>query len=272
MSDAQMMIGTGVDPRAESAALKEPRSTRFRWKKILIWVIAGFCLITFWVLRLLVSEPGYWKMRGEFLEATADPKLMEIAEILERRLLAGFTGVSTAAHSMDGLEGDQPDTRVLRIYVNEVNTWLNQRLGPWLSNQRYRMPNQIQEPMIAIEDGNLIVAFRYNASVLRPIVSGVFGIDLEEDGQIKVRYKGLRGGRMPLPAATVTQLLVNSDKPESQTAHFAQLLQAMDGETFDPVLTVDEHKIRIMDVQFTPRAIDLTISPEPKAHPVSKAR
>ena len=256
---ASSMGDVSIRP-SELSAAGESRSFCFRWKKVLVLVIAFFCVTAISGYALLRAEPSYWKQRRRFLQSHTPQQLMEMGESLERRLLAGLTGVSTAANSVEALDVADQGPRVVRISVDEVNAWLDQRLKGWLGNQGHKLPKEVKEPMIAIEDDNLVIAFRYQTKGFDQIVSGFFGIRILEDGQAKVERRGISGGKLPLPAETITQQLSHSDKPSSQTAQAAKLLEAIDGKAFDPVVTVDEHLIRILDIKLQPDGIELSIA------------
>ena len=236
------------------------RMFQIRWKILLILVFAIFCAMGLGGYGLLKAEPSYWKQRRAFLESHTPEQLMKMAEALERRLLAGLTGVSTSADSGDRVDGSSGGgARTVRISTDEVNAWLDQRLGGWLSNQGKKLPKQMREPMIAVADDSLIFAFRYVGQNLDQIVSGIFSIEIQPDRQASVRLRGIRGGNLPLPAGTITHSLAGGDD-DSQASQAAKMLEALDGQSFDPVITVDAQKIRILEIHLRPQQINLTVA------------
>ncbi len=79
----------------------------------------------------------------------------------------------------------------------QINGWLSVELP---KNFPHALPSQIQEPRIAIRDGDIFLACRYTSERMKTVLSLQVEVGLtENENEIALRVRGIRAGILPLP-------------------------------------------------------------------------
>lgn len=236
-------------------------------------VIGGWC---YWLWK---AEPVYWVEHEKFLQQTTPQERLVMAESVEKRILdmlsvavstgdaSSHTGgdASSASGSGDSVsqavttaEG-QAATKVsaktvknpdavhsLLMTTNELNAWMDQRLDGWAANQGLTIPDFIEEPMLAIEGKDMVIAFRYKKPPISQVVSLVSRVEIEK-GEAIIRVRGVRGGRLRLPGVKAASKVVGSRGGNSKIGDIAEkITEVFDGKTFDPVIKLNHQRIRML--------------------------
>ncbi len=237
----------------------------------------------YWLWR---SPPVYWQDHQQYLQRTTVQERLALAQSVERRILEEFnavpvnspassntsnvSNVSQGNDAVTALIGTvQPHvTKTVSLSIEEVNAWIDQRLKDWASNQGTSIPEYVTDPMVAIEGDNLVIAFKFDKPNLKQVVSAVTRIEIDKSqndqaGQARIRIVKIKGGRLRIPAVkTLSQAVEKQAKSSSELADMAsKITETFDGQIFDPVLKLNNQKIRIVSLQLKhePRGIELSI-------------
>jgi hypothetical protein len=254
---------------------------------LVLAVVAGYC---YW---LWSSPPGYWTQRQALKRQVSEAERTQAAENLEKRYwrMLSYTGpdepdgdggsIPNPGHAPNPAGNPNAATgpasqgyglRLLIVSVDEANAWLDTKLQPWLANQsgwlkknNLRWPPEVSEPMVAIEDGAIVLAFRYTGKDFTQIISVVGDVSVPADGKIKFQVKSIRGGDLPLPAKTMTsQMRDRVDKARRQMLD--QIASTFDGKTFDaawPHPMDDRQRVKLLGLRVRKDDVAIEIRIEP---------
>ncbi len=235
---------------------------------LIVLVLSG--VVGAWCYWLWKSEPTYWVEHEKYLQSTTPEQRLVIAESVEKRIFdklsavvssGGAGGSSSAAGSggqgsgsakniEDGVAAamaENPDAvHSLLLTTEEINAWMNQRLDGWASNQGVSIPDFIEEPMLAIEGENLVIAFRFEKPPISQVVSLVSRVVIKK-GEAIIQVRGIRGGRLRMPGVKAASKAVGSRGGSSEFAKAAEkITEVFDGKAFDPVIKLNHKKIRML--------------------------
>lgn len=267
------------DSPAEAAATPDPTGRRWlTWRKVILLVIGGICLLGvagavggYWLLQ---ATPVYWQQRQQYLTSLSLQDLKREAESLERRILNELSYVSSGS-PLEG-EGTQQNAqgagqdsdvaiphepRTVSLTINEVNAWMAKRLKSWMKNQQMHIPKGVTDPMVAVQDEHLVLAFQFDSGELSSVISLLFTVEIQDNHEAQIKLNKMRGGRLPLPTGIVHRLGTAGTSAKHQQ-QIASLAEAFDGMTFDPVMRFDQQQIRVLAIGLHPDRIDLTIQAE----------
>lgn len=184
------------------------------------------------------AQPSYW---SDANVAAADALVeaeRRAALDLERRMIS--------------LVGSTPRAEKVAIPLSAANAWLHERLGDWLSHQqpaageeksepgRSRAASTVRacRPMLAIDSGRLVLAFRLPLSRGATVHSLLFEPAAVSPRRMGLRLAAARMGRLPLPLAAVRSRL-QSIVGQLDSADAAWLTAALSGDPFDPLAGSD---------------------------------
>jgi len=172
-------------------------------------------LVVGWIWWRWNREPGYWKVNERFVEDTGRSTLSDLAGGAEQKVLGGLSGQAV---------------RDVELSSDEINAWLAVRLEMWVANQGLVLPDEVSKFMVHTEDGQVVVAFRVIKQELRQIVSMVFDVAVDQDGQVVLHLDQIRGGSLPVDPEWVGEQF--GDKMDNGTVR--QLQRLTDGLSIDP--------------------------------------
>lgn len=157
----------------------------------------------------------------------------------------------------------QTGTREIEMTVGEVNAWLATRSEKWLANEGLSTPEQINDPMIAIEGERVVIGFHFSEGDFSQWVSLSLDVDTSSTGQATVRLAGVRGGRLPLPAKRALERGEEelADRVGRQTWQEARA--ALDGQTVDARFRLDQRLATLVDFEAKGNKVLLTVRVEP---------
>lgn len=267
-----------------------PNKRRLNLRTIFIVCIAalfGTGLVLYWLWK---SEPRYWKEHQEFLQTHPPQQIQEMAHDVERRvldklsLLTSGGGVGAAA----GATGFTPETgepgsvavlaagtgqpQTISLTLDEANAWIAARLDDWLENRYQRLPQGVKDPMLAIEDGQPVLAFKYETDQLQTVVSFVFDLTIGGDGRATLKLLKMRAGKLPVPANLVNKGLTQTAADQQLQDKLAQFAKTLDGYRFSPIVKINNKRLRMLAFKLRDNGMDVTVraDPNPYAPPPAK--
>jgi len=231
-----------------------------RYRRVLLLLVVVLALGGGWAYWLWRSEPAYWQQRRSFFEQHTAQQRMVLAESVEQRILATLSDVSIAA--VDESE-DAADKGTVFLTIDEINAWVDQRLYDWAANQGSTIPDFITEPMLAIVDGELVIAFLYDSPSIRQIFSIECDVLLEDDRAV-IKVLSVSGGRLQIPAVQAASKAVG--RVQGQESEMAQMTdritEAFDGLAFDPILKLGQQKVLLKAFELEPDGARLVFKPD----------
>jgi len=112
----------------------------------------------------------------------------------------------------------RPADKPWQVEVDQahVNQWIAARLPQWAENQQVDLPRWLANPMIAIREGEVIVAAQVTTEKLNKVVSFVYAPRVDEAGVVWLDVKRVYGGRLPVPYEMVWQRALSKIDPNDQ--------------------------------------------------------
>src|SRR5690606_10282017 len=130
------------------------------------------------------KAPAYWQ-QNEKLLASDNATLLQLANTLEQRAL----------RELSGSQQPLPPSRTVHVSFEEINAWIHVKLEDYLTNRGHGLPREIRHPMLAGEDGVLIVAFEYRTPSIQQVVSIRLEPQFDEEGtRFKLNLLGAHAG------------------------------------------------------------------------------
>ncbi|MEE9212741.1 MAG: hypothetical protein V3U29_08820 [Phycisphaeraceae bacterium] len=265
----------GTEPATARSATRRGGVRRLLVRASLLCV-ALLCVaggVGYWLWQ---SEPAYVTRTRALLQSKSHGELEQMASSLENRIVSELTSISptsgtgSSTHSNAAvtatlesrITGDAGDVRTISVSLDEVNAWMAVKLNAWLANQHKTLPDEITEPMVAVRDDKLVLAFRYVSDRLDQVVSLDFTVELQDGQEATIKLLGIRGGKLPLPAGTAAKLMPKTADSDQQGV-IEKLAKAFDGMSFDPVANIDaSRKARVIGLALRPDGLDVTVRVE----------
>lgn len=234
---------------------KMPRST---WGRVQLALLAAVTLLVLFVIVLYsVSRltPGYWK-HNEKLLASDNATLLQLANTFEQRALRDLSG----SHE------EQATTRTIHVAFAEINAWLNIKLEDYLANRKVSLPKEIRHPMLAGEDGKLILAFKLDTPQLKQVISIELQPIFEESGnRFQLKLLGAHAGVLPLPIQTLReQASAQSPDAKEQIDKVFDLLGNQWLEAVQHHPGDARQNLRLIGINISSDGLDLMLRSEPR--------
>ncbi len=240
-----------------------------------VWQVLGglgvvLVLATLWGYWQWRSKPEYWVKNQAFLAQHTPEQLMTMAESVEQRLLAavsydptlsdpGGQGLFSLAADTYAASVGGHGTRQLFLTVDEINAWINQRLAGWAANQGLTIPEYVAYPMIAIDDGRLILAFLVDRPSVNQVVSMAVHVAIQDGQDAILRVEDVILGQLGVPAEKWIGKAIQRGASPDYTHMIDQVTEALDGMSFDPVLKLHHQKIQLVAFQLKANGVLLTL-------------
>ena len=211
----------------------KPRSFRRRRlieREALVTLLAVIATVSV-VIYLVRSEPAYWKEHQQFLRENSPEQIEALAGQVEDKLrglanlgLEGGPGLIQTMSQPPGSPADtqdqtatggdtptadakQPKIKPEDVHINTEQTLklnneqlaavVQTRTEEWMKDRGYVMPNEIKDPMITIEDGKLVMAFRFVSARFTAVISGKFNLNILDNGMAELRLNRFYIGKLP---------------------------------------------------------------------------
>ena len=215
----------------------------------------------FWLLR---SEPAHWKQHQQFLQSVSPQELKAMTRKVDRQMELLVT-LSEELDQASDSQADKPLVQKVHVAIEEANVWITEKVEEWLKYRDYDMPSEVTSPMIAMEDGQLLLSFRFDTATFSQIFTAGFDVEFLENGNALLRLQNVSAGRLPLPVDGIGDY-IRSKAPDNETARKAAgWLDKLDGVEFKPSLKAGKrHKACIVDYEVTEDGITLTVRVAPR--------
>lgn len=260
------------------ASEKPPRRRRRIIRRALLGLLATIVLAAGVLVWLVRSEPAHWQEHQAYLDSTSPQEIEQTAQSVEQRVLAFakmLTGPQTAeagtiadvetqvsGEASDTNETKQPVVRKVLLKPHELNAWIAERFEDWMSYRDYDMPEQIQDPMIAVNRDDLKLSFAYRTGRFEQVFTAGFLVTFREDGKAILNLRDVAAGRLSIPADGIGDYLRDHAPDKGQANKVAGWLDKMHRIEFKPSMKLGEHKVHVLRYDVLEHGVELTVRVE----------
>lgn len=277
----------GSDPRTR-------KSLRRRTK----WAIAGLVLLvtlssiplTGWYMlsqtparytdyrkQLRQSDPVHLQQVADDLEAAVLGDLLTVDNSSGSSDSTGETTSPTHAQLIKGLKvedlGKDEQGRALRrveLGPQQVNAWLAASFSEWLEYRDFDMPAEIRSPMVDVINGKTTMFFTFESETFSQIFQAQFNLAIGEDGMATLQLDHMQAGRVPVPVASVGDLVSKAAGQAGTAQRASQWIAKIQNYRFKPAMKLpDGLKAQILDYKPVGDKLILTLRVE-RYRPSSK--
>lgn len=257
------------DPDKQFPAKKPSKHGKLIKRAVLLALLAA--VITAGVVIYLVkSEPAYWKEHERFLTETSPQQIQQLAGQVQDKLEAlANLGIEDDPSALPNPSA-QPNVRPEDVHINTEQTLtldneqlaavVQLRLDEWMQERGYVKPDEVQDPMITVSDGDLVMAFKLNAGKLDAIISGKFLLLIRDDGMAELTLKRFLVGKLPVPADMIGEHLRKQSGGDPRAAQVGEWLGKLQHFQLKPVLELEHRRrARVMAYKTLKDSLELTV-------------
>ncbi|MCC6680671.1 MAG: hypothetical protein IT445_07185 [Phycisphaeraceae bacterium] len=262
-----------------------------KWKilrRALLIVLLLIVSVMGGVVFLLRSQTPQWKEHQRFLSTHSTAQIEQLAAGAEKTieqvisgdieaLLAQSSSASaspdakpaTAPGASNGDAGEEKpidptmiridEVRKLSLTRDELAALVTARYEQWLDSRGYVKPAELTEPMIQPEGAQLVAAFKFVTRGFSQVFTARFDLVFHDDGYATLKLDSLQAGRMPIPAAEVSDYLRKNAGNSALAA--GEWLSKLEDLRFKPVLDdlPYRRRARVLGFNSEGEIVELTI-------------
>lgn len=270
----------------QSAPAKKPSKCFKLIKRAVLLVLLAVLLTTGVIIYLVKSEPAYWKQHEKFLAETSPQQMEELAEQVEDKLnkLANLgidVGDPTAQALQeltaedakpDAVAGETTEYKIKPedVHINSEQTiTLNNeqlaavvqlRMDEWMLERGYIKPKEINDPMIAVDDDNLVMAFNFKIGKFDTVISGKFNLEILDNGMAMLSLKRFLVGKLPVPADSLGEHLRKQTGGDPRAEKVGEWLGKLKEMEVKPVIELEHRRrARVMAYKILKDSLEMTV-------------
>jgi len=254
----------------------KPRKLRKLIKRTILLSLLTLTIVAVVMFYLARSEPAHWKEHQAFIHQTSPEQIAQLTDDVQSQLdLLANLGIDqsknheTTSFSIGDdplLEGVRPEDvhinqdQTLTLTNDQLAAVVQTRLDGWMQERGYIKPPEIKDPMIAVDDGKLVMAFELDAGGFKSVISGKFELTIKEDGTAELSLKRFLVGKLPVPANAIGEHLRKQSNGDERAAKVGDWLEKLQQFTFKPVLELENRRrARIQDYKLLDKGLELTV-------------
>lgn len=124
----------------------------------------------------------------------------------------------------------------------------------------YVKPKEIEDPMIVVEDDNLVMAFKLKAGKFDAIISGKFNLRILDNGMAELKLKRFLVGKLPVPADSLGEHLRRQSGGDLRAEKVGEWLGKLQHMEVKPVIELEHRRrARVMDYKILKQGLELTV-------------
>ena len=255
-------------------------------KRVVLLTLLAVVITAGVVVYLIKSEPAYWKQHEKFLAETTPQQMEALAEQVEEKLhkLAnlGIDENDPATQTLRELTGqgrnatdDIVETTEYKIKPEDIHINSDQtitldneqlaavvqlRLDEWMLERGYVKPDEIEDPMIAVEDDNLVMAFKLKAGKFNAIISGKFNLTILDNGMAVLTLRRFLVGKLPVPADSLGEHLRRQSGGDPRAEKVGDWLGKLQELEVKPVIELEHRRrARVMAYKIVKDRLEMTV-------------
>mgnify|MGYP001820023715 CR=1 FL=1 len=248
-----------------------------RWiKRTLIVGSLALVLGAGLTVYLLHRPPAVWREAQALLDQTTATQRAELAEGVMQRLstaadrlradLDPVFGVGSKADpvSFSTLLASQSvdETFEVELSNQELLSVASEWTGKWFAQRGFEPPQQMSQPVVMIQGGELMIAFKLAVGSWEQVFSGRLTMRFEAHGMAYGSVTQLTAGSLPMSVATVGDW-VAKQLPSSQASlaeKMGRWIAELEGFEFRPVLELEHRRrARVIAMQRNKESLVMTM-------------
>ncbi len=241
--------------------------------KIVVTLVLFFAVATAIVVFLARSEPAYWQENQTFLRGSSPKQIEQLAEQVDVQLQAlanlGFGGAQDQADVPTDIDG-AAKAKLEDIHINtdqtitltndQIAAVVQTRVDQWMSDRGYVKPTEITDPMVAVDSGKLVMAFKLQLGGISQVISGKFDLTIRNDGMAELSMSSFLVGKLPVPAKAIGEHLRNQSGGDQRAVQVGQWLEKLQHMEFRPVIELEHRRrARVQDYKILKDSLELTV-------------
>ncbi len=265
-------------------------------KRTLIIGVSVVLLIVGTTYFLAQSEPGYWKEHQRFITETSPTRMQALADEVEAKIdelsnlgleeaqdnrgeveswMQSLTRpterVADSGDDTEAGQNEEQDTikpEDVKINVEKTLTLTNEQLAAivetrfdeWMSERGYERPKEVQDPMVVVRDGDLVMAFRLESGSFSAVISGKFFVEILDNGMAELTLRRFQVGQLPVPSDMLGEHLRKASGGDSRMQQIGEWLGKLQFIEVKPVLEIENRRrARVMDYKIVNDGLELTV-------------
>ncbi len=251
-------------------------------KRLVLLTLLAATIAASVIVYLARSEPAYWKEHQRFLQESTPAQIEQLAKQVDTQLDAlanlGLNATATLPPQPPTGTANTPNnngstqTKIkpqdVRINTDQTITLTNDqlaavvqtRMGQWMDDRGYVKPAEITNPMVTVDDGNLVMAFQFQIGRFTQIVSGKFGLTIQNDGMAELSMKRFLVGKLPVPTDAIGEHLRKKTGGDPRAAQVGEWLEKLQHMEFKPVIELDHRRrARVQNYKLLDHGLELTV-------------
>ncbi len=213
---------------------KKKRSGFWRWVRR-IWLVLLFSTLVFvgWLWWAQQATPSYWEVID-----TSDPVYAQEADRFEQWSSATFSKSRPLGEPWR-----------FEITQDQANGWLATRLDLWEANRGWELPEEMMYPMVAVREGEMILAVEVHAERGRKIL----GITVDaaanpEGGPVTLEITDISIGRIKVSYERAMKTFEDYNMPQMADALVSYREQLQEAKLVFSL--ADGREVEILDIAF----------------------
>jgi hypothetical protein len=251
-----------------------PRRLRRFMKRAVLLTLLLVTLAVAAMTYLARSEPAYWKEHRAFIRQSSPEQIDRLAQEVQTQLDTltnlGITQAKADQFTSGSAGAGQDNVKPEDVRINEDQTLtltnpqlaavVQTRLDQWMKERGYVRPKEITDPMVAVDDGKLVMAFELDAGGFTSIISGKFKLTIQDDGMAELSLKRFLVGKLPVPANAIGEHLRKKSGNDERAAKVGDWLEKLQHFKFKPVLELEHRRrARVQDYKLLESGLELTV-------------
>jgi hypothetical protein len=268
----------------EVSRMSNTRPSRLR-RIVGIAVVATASLAVGIVVTMTVmvrSEPAHWKAHQQYLQSHSAEQIAQDAAAVEQRILSLTQLADETVAQQPGASGglmpvngdaisDEPIVRKVRFDQQELNAWVAQKFHEWMAYRDYVMPQEVNDPMIAIENGRLMLSFALRAGEFSQVFTAGFDVTFEPDGMALMELRDVMAGNLSIASDGIGDYLRRYGPEDARVDQIAEWLDKLDRLEFKPSMKIgDTHKARVIAFSVVEDGVEVTLELTPRPSHVAR--
>ena len=156
----------------------------------------------------------------------------------------------------------------VKINVEKKMTLTNEQLAAivqtrfddWMKERGYERPKEMQDPMVAVQDDDLVMAFRLESGSFSAVISGKFYVEILDNGMAELTLRRFLVGQLPVPSDMLGEHLRNASGGDSRMQQIGEWLGKLQFIEIKPVLEIENRRrARIMDYKIIKDGLELSV-------------
>ncbi len=242
------------------------------WPRILVVVLVGLLVFAAWAWQRWQGEPeGYFHIDRELAALDSSERKLR-ADDFQELVIRAAQGYMLDPRTQKVQRSDGPDSEPVRLPDGQpqvvrwdwvsINTWLSDSLPEWRDKGLWPIPAETTDFRVREHNGRLMLGFRFRSGGMDQVISVIVGIELNEEGYLRLDFQRVYAGALPLPWFILRPMLIGAIE-QVVMQPLPELIALLEGEWVKAQLDAEvgmDRDVRLLDLDITHEGLAFTIS------------